>query len=153
MANTQAIDGVLVDGQLTVETKDVTNATSPIPMTTFTTTAMRYLHNPLKPGFLITFFKDQGLSSEKWLTFSFTTGEDPRITEYAETLITETEKYPFGFVITSYTAKIEKMEITPNKHWYNVTEFKILAKRSDNNETRELTGRGHISITNQSIAL
>lgn len=153
MANTNAIDGVLLDGQLTVETKDITNVNSPLPITTFTTTAMNYLHDQFRPGFLIGFYKDKGLSSERTLTFIFSTDGEPRITGYSETFTTKTEKYPYGFDIINYTGTIETMEITPNKRRYNVIEFKILAKRSDNNETRELTGRGHIFITNQSMAL
>jgi len=153
MANTQAIDGVLVDGQLTVETKDVTNETSPLPMTSFTTTAMRYLNNPLRPGFFISCFKDNGLSSERTLTLAFTTDAVPRITGYTEAFTTNTVTEPYSFEIINYTGKIEKMEKAPNKTWYDVIEFEILAKRSDNNETRKLTGSGHIFITNQSMAL
>ena len=150
MADTNAIDGVLVDGQLTVETKDITNPNSPLPMTIFTTTAMNYSYDKFRPGFLISFYKDKGLSSERTMTFIFSTGAEPRITGYSETFTTKTEQSPYGFEIINYTGTIETMEITPDKRRYNVIDFKILAKRSDNNETRELTGRGHIFITNQS---
>ncbi|TPG76715.1 hypothetical protein [Pseudomonas arsenicoxydans] len=153
MANTQAIDGVLVDGQLTVETKDVTNPTSPLQMTTFTTTAMKYSDNPLRPGFFISCFKDKGLSSERTLTLAFTTDAVPRFTGYTEAFTTKTETEPYSFDIIDYTGKIETMEITRDKRRYNVIEFEILAKRSDNNETRKLTGKGHIFITNLSMAL
>ncbi|MET0774218.1 MAG: hypothetical protein ABWZ65_01845 [Pseudomonas mandelii] len=152
MANTNAIDGVLVDGQLTVETKDVTNATSPISMTTFTTTAMDFSYDHFGPGFLISCYKDKGLSSERKLTITFPPDQEPSIALYSEAFTTKTEQYPYSFEITNYTGTIETMEITPDKRRYNVIEFKILAKRSDNNETRELTGRGHIFITNQSMA-
>lgn len=154
MANTNAIKGVLVDGQLTVETKDVTNTTSPLPMTTFTTTAMRYSYDLFKPGFLITCYKDKGLSSERQLTIAFPTGHEPHIVHYSEafTTETETEQHPYDFEIINYTGNIETMEITPDKRRYNVIEFKILAKRH-NNEARELTCKGHIFITEQTMAL
>ncbi|WP_415773401.1 hypothetical protein [Pseudomonas sp. LB3P38] len=153
MANINATEGVLVDGQLTVETKDITNATSPVTMTTFTTTAMEYSYDISKPAFLIICYKDKGLSSERGLTISFLTGEEPRIRRYSEAFTKETGKSLYDFEIIDYTGNIETMEITPDKRRYNVIDFKILAKRRDNNETRELTGRGHIFITNQTMAL
>jgi hypothetical protein len=153
MASTNTTKGVFVDGQLTVETKDVTNPTSPLPMTTFTTTAIDYSYDLFRPGFLINCYKDKGLSSERQLTIVFPTGQEPRIAQYSEAFTTERVIHPYDFEIINYTANIETMEITPDKRRYNVIEFKILAKRHDQNETRELTGRGHFFITDQTMPL
>lgn len=147
MAKTKATQGFLVDGQLTIETKDITNPTSPLPMTTFTMTAMEYKSDRFEPGFYITCYKDKGLSSERNLTISFQTGHQPSIVGYSETFTSGTNNLPYSFQTINYTGNIETMVITPEKRRYNVIDFKVLAKNIDNNETRELTGRGHISIT------
>ncbi|MHC8388203.1 hypothetical protein ACYZTM_09245 [Pseudomonas sp. MDT2-39-1] len=153
MANPNATDEVLVDGQLTIETKDITNAASPLPMTTFITTAMVYSLNRFSPGFYIDCYKDKGLSSERKLTINFPSGEIPRISGYWETLTTKIGNSPYDFEIINYTGTIETMKITPNKHRYNVIEFKILAISRANNEIRELTGRGHVFITDVQLAI
>ncbi|MFJ7282815.1 hypothetical protein [Pseudomonas sp. NPDC099000] len=147
MANTNVTNGVLVDGQLTIETKDVSDAT-PFPMGLFTFTAFEYSLDKFRPGFFVSCYKDKGLSSERKLIINFPTGQAPVITQYSEAFTTETNPRPYDFEFINCTSNIVTKEIAPHKNRYNVIEFNILAKRRDNNETRELAGSGYISITN-----
>ncbi len=146
MANTDAVKARFVDGQLTVETKDVTNPNSPIPLTTFTTTTLEYSFDVFGRGFKITFFKDKGSSSSRSIGFFFLDDEDRANISYMETVTTEQGTRPYDYELIDSSSTIERINITPTKHRYAITEFKVLAKSRTSNETREITGRGLLFI-------
>ncbi|MHC8402612.1 hypothetical protein ACYZTX_24985 [Pseudomonas sp. MDT1-17] len=151
MASTNEIKALFVDGQLTVETKDVTDPTSPLPLTTFTTTELDYAPDLFRPGFRITYYKNKGSSSDRQLHFSFIADEDRVAISYYETLTTESGPRPYDYVLIESSATVDRIEITPTKHRYAITDFRILAKSRQGNETREITGRGHLFIYDLSL--
>jgi hypothetical protein len=122
-----------------------------LPLTTFTTTILDYSFDVFGKGFRITYFKDKGSSSSRNISFVFFDDEDRVNISYMETVTTEQGTRPYDYEVIDSSSTIERINITPTKQRYAITEFKVLAKSRISNETREITGRGHLFINDLTL--
>lgn len=131
----------LANAVMTIETKDTTNGISK-NLPTITTTTINFPPTVF-PNFDMTIADNSGLTNSRLIYFTYE-NNDLNFGGYSEQYVTEEgNQFTLSYTILESSLSFDQTEISPGKHEFAITAFKVLAKETRSGETREITGRGY----------